>query len=146
VPPVRRRRKDAREVDDRRGLMFGDQRRDRFGVEQVDICGHQRSGLRAGPEPLGSHGILVGAQVHRDDGAATPEQDLGTPAADLSERAGDQNRTHCGAAHLVIRRASTAVAFLMRSEMKIETNTLKMSSRSLVSVDVLMSHCPSTFS
>jgi hypothetical protein len=48
--------------------------------------------------------------------------------------------------YLTSRRPTAPTTFLMRSEMYTETKTLKMSSRSRVNVEVLISHWPSIFS
>ena len=49
-------------------------------------------------------------------------------------------------AHRTSRRAALPTAFLIRSERYTETKTLKMSSRSRVSLELVMRHCPSIFS
>ena len=49
-------------------------------------------------------------------------------------------------AYRTSRRAALPTTFLIRSERYTETKTLKMSSRSRVSVELVMRHCPSIFS
>jgi hypothetical protein len=80
------------------------------------------------------------------DGAAPVEQDLGAAFADLAECAGDQNGVHGHGVHCSIRRAALTAAFLRRSEMYTVTNGVLMSSRSRVSLEDLMRHCPLNFS
>ena len=87
--------------------------------------------------------VLVIAQIHRDHRAAPAQQDLGATLTDLAEGAGDEDGL---AVHRPNLRATAAPASRKRGEMRTENTGLNTSSRSRVSVEVLISHRPSTFS
>ena len=96
-----------------------------------------------GQAARGGEGLVV-AQVHCDDGAPAAEQKFHAALADLPECAGHQNRI--GRGHFTTRRAAFMSTLRTRSEMYTETTVLKISSRSRVSLELVMRHWPSAFS
>ena len=78
-------------MHNRIGLVFGDKAANSGFVEQVHIGRHQRAGMHLAGKFLRGGDSSVVADIQRDDGAATTEQNLGAAPADLPEGAGDQN-------------------------------------------------------
>lgn len=125
--------------------MLGEHSLHRVGVGQVGVHRQECSWVRRGGQSGSDGPGRVGRQICGDDGVPALQQDLRRAPADLTERSGDEN---CALRHQTMPRfrASRAAESRKRGEIRTENRGLNTSSRSLVSVDVLIRHRPSAFS
>ena len=117
----------------------------RVGVEQVG-----KAGIRLSPAPRAGQSSQPRPRTSRCadpcamHGSSPVQQYLRAALADLSERTGDEHRVDC---HGRVHRMAAGhwpSALRTRRRRTIENSGVTMSSRSRVSLELLISHCPAT--